>query len=205
MASTSGSSKLSIQKFDGTNFNFWKEQMQDYLIVHGYIDPIEHDTAPATYKPKVWTKLDRVARATIRMHLSESVYYTVQSCMTAKELWKTLSDTYEKKVVAMKICLIRCLYNLWMKESDSITAHLNEYEGIISQLSAQGMTIDELKALLLMTSLPPSWETFITTVCNASATAVKYFETTSSILSEDAQRKTFVQNSASEAYRTEYG
>jgi hypothetical protein len=46
---------------------------------------------------------------------------------------------------------------LRMKESDSITAHLNDYEGIISQLSAQGMTIDdELKALLLMSSLPPS-------------------------------------------------
>jgi hypothetical protein len=201
MASTSGSSEMSIQKFDGTNFNSWKEQMQDYLIVRGQIDPIEHDTAPATYKPEVWTKLDRVVRATIRMHLSESVYYTVQACMTAKELWKTLSDTYEKKVAATKIYLIRRLYNLRMKESDSITAHLIDYEGIISQLSAQGMTIDdELKALLLMSSLPPSWETFVTTVCNASATAVKYSETTSSILSEDARRKTFVQNSANEVY-----
>jgi hypothetical protein len=44
-----------------------------------------------------------------------------------------------------------------MKESDSITTHLNDYEGIISQLSAQGMTIDdELKALLLTNTLPPS-------------------------------------------------
>jgi hypothetical protein len=77
MASTSGSSEMSIRKFDGTNFLFWKEQMQDYLTVHGYIDPIEHDTAPASYKLDVWTKIDRVARATIRMHLSESVYYTV--------------------------------------------------------------------------------------------------------------------------------
>jgi hypothetical protein len=33
MASTSGSSEMSIRKFDGTNFNFLKEQMQDYLIV----------------------------------------------------------------------------------------------------------------------------------------------------------------------------
>jgi hypothetical protein len=175
--------------------------MQDYLIVCGYIDPIEHDTAPASYKPDVWTKMDRVARATIRMHLSESVYYTVQSCTTVKELWETLSDTYEKKVAATKIYLIRHLYNLRMKESDSITAHLNDYEGIISQLSAQGMMIDDdLKALLLMSSLPPSWETFVMTVCNASATAEKYSETTSSILSEDARRKTFVQNSANEAY-----
>jgi hypothetical protein len=51
-----------------------------------------------------------------------------------------------------------------------------------------------------MSSLPPSWETFVTTVCNTSATALKYSETTSYILSEDAQRKTFVQNPANEAY-----
>jgi hypothetical protein len=44
-----------------------------------------------------------------------------------------------------------------MKESDSITAYPNDYEGIISQLSAQGMTIDdELEALLLMSTLRPS-------------------------------------------------
>jgi hypothetical protein len=66
-----------------------------------------------------------------------------------------------------------------MKESDSITTHLNEYKRIISQLSAQQMTIDDdLEALLLMSSLPPSWETFVTTVCNASSAAVKYSEIT---------------------------
>jgi hypothetical protein len=171
--------------------------MQDYLIVRGYIDPIEHATAPAL---EVWTKLDREVRVTIRMHLSESLYCTVQACTTAKELWTTLSITYEKNVAATKTYLIWRLYNLH-KESDPITAHLNEYEGVISQLSAQGMTIDdELRTLLLMSTLPPSWETFVTTVCNASAAIVKYSETTSSILSEDAWRKTFVQNSASEAY-----
>jgi hypothetical protein len=97
MASTFGSSKISIWKFDGTDFNLWMEQMEDYLIVRGYIDPIEHDTVPATYKLDVWTKLDWVARTTIRMHRLESVYYTVQLCTTAKELWKTLSDTYENR------------------------------------------------------------------------------------------------------------
>jgi hypothetical protein len=114
MASTSGSSEMSIKKFDGTNFHFWKEQMQDYLIVRGQIDPIEHDNAPTTYKLEEWKRLDRVACATILMHLSESVYYTVQSCTTTKELWKTLSDTYEKKVAATKIYLIWRLYNLRM-------------------------------------------------------------------------------------------
>jgi hypothetical protein len=131
------------------------------------------------------------------------MYYMVQSCTTAKELWKTLLDTYEKKVAATKIYLIQRLYNLRTKESDSITAHLNEYEGIISPVSTRND--DELKALLLMTSLPPSWETFVTTVYNASTVVVKYFEITRSILSEDARRKTFVQNSSNEAYIVQSG
>ena len=91
------------------------------------------------------------------MHLSESVYITVQSCSTTFELWKTLSDTYEKKVVATKIYLIQRLYNLRMKESNSVQTHLNEYEILSSQMSAQGTTNeDELRAMLLMSSLPSS-------------------------------------------------
>ena len=104
-----------LRRFDGSNFNFWKEQMQDYLIVKGQIDPIENENAPENE----WLKLDRIVRATIRMHLSESVYFTVQSCSTTFELWKTLSETYEKKATSTKMYLIRRLYNLRMKESDS--------------------------------------------------------------------------------------
>ena len=56
--------------------------------------------APEIYKANEWQKLDRIVRATIRMHLLESVYFTVQSCETAFELWKKLSETYEKKVAS---------------------------------------------------------------------------------------------------------
>ena len=43
--------------------------MQDYLIVKGQIDPIENEVAPEIYKANEWQKLDRIVRATIRMHL----------------------------------------------------------------------------------------------------------------------------------------
>ena len=68
-----------------------------------------------------------------------------------------LSSTYEKKATATKIYLIRSLFNLRMKESDSVTGHLSAYESLIAQLSSQGMTFDEeLHALILMSSLPSS-------------------------------------------------
>ena len=113
------------------------------------------------------------------------------------ELWKTLSGTYEKKVVTMKIYLIGCLYNLSMKKSDSVQAHLNEYKSPNSQILAQETTIqDELKVMLLMSRFPPSWETFVTTVCNASIVAMKYIEIMSSILTEATRRKSFVHDLA---------
>ena len=108
---------MSLSRFDGSNFNFWKEQMQDYLIVKGQINPIENAIAPR----------------------------------------KKLSETYEKKVASTKMYLIWRLYNLRMKESDSVQAHLNEYESLSSQILSQGKTIeDELRAMMLMSSLPSS-------------------------------------------------
>ena len=60
MASTSGSSEMSLRMFDGSNFNFWKEQMQDYLIVKGKIDPIETEIPQEGYKPNECKKLERI-------------------------------------------------------------------------------------------------------------------------------------------------
>ena len=127
------------------------------------------------------------------MRLSELVYFTVQSCETAFELWK--------KVTSTKMYLIRRLYNLRMKDSDLVQAHLNEYESLSSQITSQGTTIeDELRAMILMSSLPSSWETFVTTVCNASTTAIKYSKVTSAILTEATRRKSFTKDLVEEAY-----
>ena len=88
-----------------------------------------------------------------------------------------------------------------MKGSDSVQAHLNEYESLSSQISSQGTEIeDELRAMLLMSSLPSSWETFVTTVCNASTTVVKYSGVSSAILTEATRRKSFAKDLADEAY-----
>ena len=77
--------------------------MQDYLIVKGQIDPIKTKNALEGYKPNEWKKLDIIVCTMIQMHLSKSVYFIVQSCSTAFQQWKTLLNTYEKKVAATKI------------------------------------------------------------------------------------------------------
>ena len=85
----------------------------------------------------------------------------------------------------------------------SITAHPNAYKGIIFQLSCYGMMIDKrLCAFILMSRVPPSWETFISMVCNASTPNITYASgfTMGSIMSDDIWRKLFVEMASSEAY-----
>ena len=78
MASISSSPEMGLRKFNRLKFNFWKEQMQNYLIVKGQIDLIETKNPPKVIKPNEWTKLDRIVQATIRMHSLESMYFMVQ-------------------------------------------------------------------------------------------------------------------------------
>ena len=63
----------------------------------------------------------------------------------------------------MKIYLIQCLFNIQMKESDSVQAHINEYESISSQLSAQEVAIeDELKSTCINEQPTP----FLGNICH---------------------------------------
>jgi hypothetical protein len=72
-----------------------------------------------------------------------------------------------------KMFLIKKLMRLRYKEGTPIADHLNEFQGIINQLSSMGITFeDEVKALLLLGSLPDTWETFKVIVCNSAPNGV---------------------------------
>ena len=60
---------------------------------------------------------------------------------------------------------MRKFYDIRMKDIDSVTSHLNDFDTVWSQLHAQKMTMDdELKCVFLLCTLPSSWDTFCTVV-----------------------------------------
>ncbi|KAF8388510.1 hypothetical protein HHK36_027184 [Tetracentron sinense] len=66
-----------------------------------------------------------------------------------------------------KAFLIKKLVNLKFKEGASIAEHLNEIHSILNQLVAMKMVLDvELQALLLLSSLPESWEMLVVSLSN---------------------------------------
>lgn len=50
-----------------------------------------------------WQELDELARSTIMLTLSKSLYFNVKEEKTSFELWQKLCDFYEKKSVAAQV------------------------------------------------------------------------------------------------------
>ena len=63
---------------------------------------------------------------------------------------------------------MRRSFNLQMSEGGSVVDHIIELNMIVSQLSSVDINFkDEIKALILMSSLPESWDTIVVTINNS--------------------------------------
>ena len=78
------------------------------------------------------------------------------------------------------------------KDGLSVAEHLNNFQNIINQLATMNMTIeDELQTLLLLGSLPDSWETFVVSVSNFAPNGVLTLDNVkNNMLNEETRRKT---------------
>jgi hypothetical protein len=82
---------------------------------------------------------------------------------------EALSGMYEKSSTNNKVHLMKKLFALKMIEGTSITQHLNNFNTITNQLSSIEIEFDdEIRALILLASLPSSWEGMRTAVSNSA-------------------------------------
>ena len=104
MGSSSESSLFNIKKLDGTNFPFWKEQIYNVLVQKKQVKPLKlQGIKPEDMSKDDWDEMDELARSTIMLTLSKSVYFNVKEMKTSFDLWQKLCDLYEKKSVASQV------------------------------------------------------------------------------------------------------
>ena len=100
---------------------------------------------------------------------------------------KILSSMYEKPLANNKVHLMKKLFNLKMVEGTSVAQHLNEFNTITNQLSFVEIDFDdEIRAVIVLASLPNSWEAMRMVVSNsAGKSKLKYDDIRDLILSEE--------------------
>ena len=143
-------------------------QIEDYLYGRQLHLPLL-GTKPEAMKAEKWALLDRQVLGVIRLTLLKSIAHNVVKEKTTADLMKALSDMYEKPYANNKVHLMKKLFNLKMAENASVAQHLNEFNTITNQLSSVEIDFnDEIRALIVLTSLPNSWEAMRMAVSNST-------------------------------------
>ncbi|KAK9232475.1 hypothetical protein WN943_022721 [Citrus x changshan-huyou] len=186
--------KFEIEKFDGRiNFGLWQVQVKDVLIQSGLHKALKGKPSPASssgsgkasISDEDWEELDDRAASAIRLCLAKNVLANVGKIPTAKELWEKLEKLYQTKSISNRLYLKERFHTLRMTEGTKISDHLSVLNGIVSELEAIGVKIeDEDKALRLLWSLPTSYKHLLPTLMYGKET-VDLEEVTSTLLSEE--------------------
>ena len=114
---------------------------------------------------------------------------------------KALSGMYEKSSANNKVHLMKKLFNLKMAKNASVAQHLNEFNNIINQLSSIEIDFDdEIRALIVLVSLPNSWEAMRMAVSNSTGKEkLKYNDIQDLILAEEICRRDAGETSGSDS------
>ena len=157
-----------IEKFDGTDFAYLRMQIEDYLYERKLHLPLL-GTKPEAMKAEEWAFLDRQVLGVIRLILSMSIAHNVVKEKTIADLMKALSGMYEKPSANNKVHLMKKLFNLKMTENAPVAQHLNKFSTITNQFSSVEIDFDdEIHALIVLASLPNSWEAMRMAVSNST-------------------------------------
>ena len=147
---------------------------------------------PESMTDPAWEILDRKALGSIRLCLAASVAFNISKEKTTIGLMTALDKLYEKPLASNKVFLMKRLFNMKMVEGGSVTDHINEFNTVTSQLTSVNVNFDdEVRALLILCSLPESWNGLVMAVSNSVSRSItlKFDDVVSGILSEEMRRK----------------
>jgi hypothetical protein len=164
-------------------------KMEDYLYQKDLFLPLGGITKKSmAMKEEEWEVLDRKALGTIWLSLATSMAFNISKEKTMKELMDALAKLYEKPSVSNKVFLMKLLFNMKMSEGGSVADHLNEFNMVTNQLSYVKVDFDdEVRALLILCSLPERWNGLVMVVSNSvsGSNTLKFDDVVGVILSEE--------------------
>ena len=182
--------KVDINQFDGkSNFFLWQARVKDVLIQQGLIDALICNERPSTMEEKNWMRIQMQTVSTIRLYLADDVVIHVLNESSPTVLWEKLEELYMAKSLTNALFLWKQFYQLRMTEGQSVQEHLSNFQRILTDLLSVGEKVEEkTRALVLLSSLPQSFESLVTALLVGKST-IKMEEVTSALLQNEVLRR----------------
>jgi hypothetical protein len=207
---------MRTEKLKSDNWKEWKSQITSLLEMNGldsFIDagaaaPKAEDPAKLTGEEKKaisrWVAEDRLCFGLIKLTISSEERVHTTGTTTSAALWKNLCDVKEPKGLLGALAARRQLFRLVAEEGTSMADHITTFRRLQDNCAKMGDNIpDGDLALLLITSLPDSWDAFTTSFFGSSyaTTTTISLATLITTLSEEAERRRAKANAMESAQR----
>jgi gag-polypeptide of LTR copia-type len=198
---TSGTYRIELLK--GNNWMPWKRRMLAVLRDLGLETYIERDAvSPAPAIPlsptpeeieaiRKWKEGDAKTQTRIELAIGDSEMIHLVGARTASEMWKQLSLVKESRGKLGVLATRRALYRSIAEEGFDLLEHISKLRKLQEELHLMGSLVsDEDFAMLLVSSLPESWDLYTSAYLGSKAdrTTLTLHELVAILLKEDRRR-----------------
>ncbi|KAE8655249.1 hypothetical protein F3Y22_tig00117034pilonHSYRG01568 [Hibiscus syriacus] len=115
------------------------------------------------------------------------------------EIWRKLESQFMFKSLTTKLYLKQRLYGLKMQDDHDLAQHVNVFNQIVSDLARLDVKIeDEDRAMILLCSLPPSYEHMVTTLTYGKET-INVEVITAALLAHNQRKQNAGENSQADS------
>src|SRR3954462_4389371 len=158
------SAKYEVPKFDErTSFSLWKIRMRFSLMLQGLWKAVEEMFSRVSEESKV--ELQEKYLSAIFMSVTDNVLREIATEKTASDAWKKLEELYSGKSLTNRLYLKKRLYNLRIVEGTPLKQYLDVFNSIIMDLGNIDIKVESKdQALIVLSSLPASYESFVDTL-----------------------------------------
>ena len=106
------------------------------LVQKKQVKPIKlKGVKPEAMDPEEWAEIEKLARSTIMLAMTKTIYYNVNKCVASYDLWSKLCTIYSQKSAASQIYWLKQLVDLKMKDGANMSSHLSEFNSVFDQVS----------------------------------------------------------------------
>ena len=160
MDESSGS--IRIEKLTDTNFHSWKRKIQLLLAYRDLEDYIHEDRPTDPDAQQKWDRGDRKAQAVIGLSLSNEHLEHVSDVSSAKEMWHTILDVFERHTLLNKLAARRKFYTVTMEQGEKVLTYINRVQHLASILKSMKVEIDDKEmAMAVLNGLPARFDSLI--------------------------------------------
>jgi hypothetical protein len=149
-----------------TRFSLWQVKMRAVLAQMDLDDALlGFKKMPSSWSEAEKERKDRKALSQIHLHLSNEILQDVVKEKTAAALWLKLEQICMTKSLTSKLHLKQRLYSHRLTEGMSLEDYLTKFKELVSDLESLEVKYDdEDLGLILLCSLPSSYDTFRDTI-----------------------------------------